>query len=88
MIGIRGMHLNWLESYMSDRKQVVVNRGHVSSDNTVICGVPQGSILGPLLFIIFMNDMSRSLQYVQIFAIDQHLSQFNNFHTTKYYASP
>ena len=58
-IGIRGMCWKWLLSYMSNRKQVVVNGGHRSSEHTVVCGVPQGSILGPLLFIIYMNDMTK-----------------------------
>ena len=58
-IGIRGMGLKWLQNYMYDRKQVVVNGGQESSKQTIICGVPQGSILGPLLFIIYMNDMAR-----------------------------
>ena len=56
MIGIRGMYFNWLQSYMSDRKQVVINRGHRSTEHELLCGVPQGSIqiLGPLLFIIYI----------------------------------
>ena len=58
MIGIRGMYLKWLQSYMSDRKQVVVNGDHKSSEHRVVCGVPQGSILGPLMFIVYTNDMS------------------------------
>ena len=59
MIGIRGMYLNWLKSYMFDRKQIVVNGEYKSTEHKVVCGVPQGSILGPLLFIIYMNDISR-----------------------------
>ena len=59
IIGIRGMYLNWLKSYRLDRKQIVVNGEYKSTEHKVLCGVPQGSILGPLLFIIYMNDISR-----------------------------
>lgn len=56
--GIRGICLNWFESYLSDRLQFTSFNNIKSKLQTVRCGVPQGSILGPLLFIIYMNDIS------------------------------
>ena len=55
--GIRGSMLKWMESYLPDRSQYVVFDGKVSQTRGVKCGVPQGSILGPLLFIIIVNDI-------------------------------
>ena len=51
----------WFESYLSDRKQKVKVNGTDSNFQTVTCGVPQGSILGPLLFLCYVNDMSASI---------------------------
>ena len=58
--GIRGIALSWLKSYLSDRQQFVCIDGHNSSMCNIRCGVPQGSILGPLLFLIYVNDLMNS----------------------------
>ena len=55
--GIRGTLLKWFESYLTGRTQYVAFNGTNSDTHYVKCGVPQGSILGPLLFILYMNDI-------------------------------
>lgn len=55
--GIKGNLLNWFKSYLSDRQQRVGVNGFFSNWNTVKAGVPQGSILGPFLFLLFVNDI-------------------------------
>ena len=55
--GIRGTTLNWFHSYLTGRQQYVIVNGHISDSLTINCGIPQGSVLGPLLFPIYMNDL-------------------------------
>ena len=58
--GIKGTALKWFESYLSNRSQYVIYDNTKSQQSPLFTGVPQGSVLGPLLFLIYMNDVSNA----------------------------
>ena len=60
--GVRGNALSWFEDYLHNRQQFVSFHSQESHKSTIKCGVPQGSILGPLLFLIYVNDIINSSQ--------------------------
>ena len=73
-MGISGEFYNLLENYLSGRFQRVVLNGQTSFWRPVLAGVPQGSILGPLLFLIYTTDLPNQLKSnVKLFADDTSL---------------
>ena len=69
--GVQGRTLGWIESFLLGRSQTVVLNGESSDELPVLSGVPQGSVLGPILFLLYINDLPENLQsQVRLFADD------------------
>ena len=74
--GIRGFALNWITSYLANRSQFVSIDGSHSSQSHVSCGVPQGSVLGPKLFILYVNDICNVSNLVKCILLADDTSLF------------
>ena len=78
LFSIHPIMLKWIKSFLMDRKQCVVVNGTKSSEQPVISGVPQGSVLGPVLFVLFINDLESAVMRnstVRFFADDTRISK-------------
>jgi hypothetical protein len=65
--GVRGIVNDWFRSYLSDRTQTTQVGDKVSDKELTTTGIPQGSVLGPLLFLIYFNDISNSSSKLQFY---------------------
>ena len=79
--GICGKSLDWFDSYLSNRQQCCIVEGFTLTSQKIICGVPQRSILGPLLFLLFINDLPTCLHYkkARLYADETTLSDAAKF---------
>ena len=78
--GIRGTANEWFKSYLNNRSQYVSIQGFDSDIETIKHGVPQGSVLGPLLFLIYINDLNKAIKHSSVyhFADDTNLLNINS----------
>lgn len=60
-LGVRGVSLNWIKSYLTSRIQRVQVNGKLSKSKEVTFGIPQGTVLGPILFILYTNTITTSI---------------------------
>ena len=81
--GIRGLALDWIKSYLSNRYQYVQYNGCDSVLQKVSCGVPQGSILGPLLFLLYINDITNVSGILHLILFADDTSVFFSHHDPK-----
>ena len=78
--GIHGVSNDWFKSYLSNRNQYVSINGYESGLAAINCGVPQGSVLGPLLFLLYINDLNQAKKFCKVhhFADDTNLLCLSN----------
>ena len=80
LYGIQDNSLKWFTNYLTNRKQCIAYNNKMTQFRSIACGIPQGSILGPLLFLIYVNDLHRSSNLLNfiLFADDTNLFYSHN----------
>ena len=73
--GICGVSNDWFKSCLSNRSQYVSINGYESGLVALNCGVPQGSVLGPLLFLLYINDLNQAIKFCKV----HHFADYTNF---------
>ena len=81
--GIRGVSNDWFKSNLSNCSQYVSINGYESSIAVINCGVPQGSVLGPLLFLLYINDLNQAIKFCKVHHFDDGTNLLCHSNTTK-----
>ena len=78
--GIHGVLNDWFKSYLPNRNQYVSINGFDSGLTNINCGAPQGSVLGPLLFLLYINDLNQAIKFCKVhnFADDTNILCLSN----------
>ena len=69
-LGVTGKLARWIQNFLARRKQKVVVEGRTSSPYLVLSGVPEGTVLGPLLFLIYLSDLGENISAIKKVYVD------------------
>jgi hypothetical protein len=81
MAGFGGNLIQWFDSYLTNRQQSVTVLGATSTTLPVTSGVPQGSILGPVLFALYVNDLPDAVNFSQVAMFEDDTKLFSTINT-------